>query len=329
MEKGDAYKAMELNRHLQSKVRSELVDIDLALQRLASLRRYIASVQTSRGCGVSRREPIFSLLLLGGQRSERELRKRLEERCHAVPSRLLGDLNSSFWKVASRELEVPRYACYNVWLNEIGGLRKDGAFTKEEDKALRSLPEKGNDWIQIGLGMQRQPFAVIRRFKTVKRHVQKTGWSKEEDERLRFGIEMFGSRKWKRISEHVATKTERQCLHRSRTKQFRMSCRNAWSEEEDKRLVSLVEEMGRNWSKISRHFLGRTDANCRERYVNILDPGLRKECWSSDEDKRLLRAVEMYGRNKWSLVCKDIQGRNNRQCRRRYYQILKRRECTE
>eukprot|EP00866_Antonospora_locustae_P000370 jgi/Antlo1/370/300 len=323
MEKGDVCKAAELNRCLQRKIKSRLVDIDLAIQRLASLRRYIANVQTSRGYKKSHRQPIFSLLLLGGQKSDRELRKRLEEKCKVVPCRFLYDMNSSFWEIASKELDVSKYTCYNIWINEISGLRKDSAFTKEEDKVLQSLPDKGNDWVQIGLDMQRQPFAVIRRFKIVRRYVQKTKWSKEEDERLRFGIEMFGSKMWKRISEHVATKTERQCLHRSRTKQFNMGCRNVWSEEEDKRLVFLVEKMGKNWSKISRHFLGRTDANCRERYVNVLDPELRRECWSSDEDKQLMRAVEVYGRNKWSLVCKEIKGRNNKQCRRRYYQILK------
>lgn len=329
MEKGDAHKAIEMNRYLQSKIRSELVDIDLAIQRLASLRRYISNVQTSRGCGIYQRQPIFSLLLLGGQKNDRDLLKRLEERCQIVPSQLLCDLNSGFWDVTSKELDMPKYTCYNMWINKLSGLRRNSTFTKEEDKILKSLSEKGNDWIQIGLDMKRQPFAIIRRSKAVRRNVKKTRWSKEEDERLRFGMEMFGSKKWKCISEYVATKTERQCLHRSRTKQLNMSCRNTWNEEEDKKLVFLVEKMGRNWSKISKYFLKRTDANCRERYVNVLDPELRKGSWSSDEDKRLMHAVETYGRNKWSLVCREIRGRNNKQCRRRYYQILKRKKCTE
>jgi Myb-like DNA-binding domain len=42
--------------------------------------------------------------------------------------------------------------------------------------------------------------------------------------------------------------------------------------------------MGKNWMEISKHFPGKTGKQIRERFLNKLDPNLRVEAWTKEED---------------------------------------------
>jgi len=37
-----------------------------------------------------------------------------------------------------------------------------------------------------------------------------------------------------------------------------------------------------NWVKIQSYVLGRTDVKCRERWVNVLDPAVKKDPWTAE-----------------------------------------------
>lgn len=96
-----------------------------------------------------------------------------------------------------------------------------------------------------------------------------------------------------------------------------------WSKEEDELLSTLVEEFkGRSWKKISCHMPGRTPIQCLHRWTKILKPGLVKGPWTSDEDKMLINYVNYYGAHDFSECSKIIQGRNNKQCRERWFNVL-------
>ena len=58
-----------------------------------------------------------------------------------------------------------------------------------------------------------------------------------------------------------------------------------WTKEEDERVVELVEQYGpRNWSKIAEHLPGRIGKQCRERWHNNLNPGLKRGPWTPEEE---------------------------------------------
>ena len=44
--------------------------------------------------------------------------------------------------------------------------------------------------------------------------------------------------------------------------------------------AQAVAEVGKKWSQVALHVPGRTDVQCRERYVNILDPDLNPNPWT-------------------------------------------------
>ena len=76
---------------------------------------------------------------------------------------------------------------------------------------------------------------------------------------------------------------------KKRTKQ--MAVKGPWAKEEDDVVTSLVGQYGpRRWSLIASNLPGRTGKQCRERWHNQLDPSIKKEAWSEEEDQILIRA---------------------------------------
>ena len=72
--------------------------------------------------------------------------------------------------------------------------------------------------------------------------------------------------------------------------------------------------------------LGRSDVQCRERYVNCLDPSIKNAQWTIEEDAALLEVAEAQqtGGNsiKWANVARSLPGRTDNQCLKRW-RILK------
>lgn len=66
-------------------------------------------------------------------------------------------------------------------------------------------------------------------------------------------------------------------------------------------------------------------------YVQDVDDGLydsaesRRGLWSHDEDAQLLRAYAEFG-PRWPLIASKVEGRNQRQCEKRYRRIRKSQE---
>jgi len=69
-----------------------------------------------------------------------------------------------------------------------------------------------------------------------------------------------------------------------------------WADEEDATVKLLVETHGTKcWSLIAASLTGRTGKQCRERWHNQLDPAIKKDHWTAEEDRTLLDAHRTLG----------------------------------
>lgn len=80
-------------------------------------------------------------------------------------------------------------------------------------------------------------------------------------------------------------------------------------------LVELYESLGPKWSAIARQIPGRTDDACSKRYREALDPNLKKDQWTPEEDELLTETYNRIG-GKWGQVGAVLQ-RSGLGCRNR------------
>ncbi|CAI2369764.1 unnamed protein product [Moneuplotes crassus] len=153
---------------------------------------------------------------------------------------------------------------------------------------------------------------------------KKTGkWSKEEDDLLQKIIQENGAKNWRKVAKSINGRTSIQCLHRW-TKILKPGlAKGPWSKEEDLLLKNFVKENGiKSWFKATSIIEGRSTKQIRERWINVLDPNLKKSKWSLEEEKILFELFLKFG-SKWAKLRKFFQGRTENQLKNRFYSTLR------
>ena len=80
--------------------------------------------------------------------------------------------------------------------------------------------------------------------------------------------EQHGQR-WAEIARHLEGRTDQQCMGRWRRHLDPSVKKDAWTDPEDKKLMSLHESLGPRWSNISKMLTGRTAQQCRARWFQL------------------------------------------------------------
>lgn len=93
--------------------------------------------------------------------------------------------------------------------------------------------------------------------------------------------------------------------------------------EEDEKLRNLVQAHGTNsWNLIAGLMGNRNARQCRERWKNYVNPELRNEPWTLEEDKLLVEKYEEYG-PKWNKIAKHFVNRSDNSLRNRWQLMLR------
>lgn len=92
-----------------------------------------------------------------------------------------------------------------------------------------------------------------------------------------------------------------------------------WTKEEDDIITASVTcGDTAKWTEIAKRLPGRIGEQVKERWINVLDPDMKKGLWTQAEMKILRDSQKELG-NKWSEIAKRIPGRNENSVKNRWY----------
>ncbi|KAI0757323.1 hypothetical protein C8Q80DRAFT_1092893 [Daedaleopsis nitida] len=149
-------------------------------------------------------------------------------------------------------------------------------------------------------------------------------WTTVEDNLLIQAVAIHGENdNWKAVAASVPGRTNKACRKRWLHSLSPSVKKSAWTPEEDQLLLSLYATHNTKWSVIARHIPGRTDDACSKRYREALDPSLKRDDWTADEDAKLLDAYSRLG-GKWGLIGQELN-RSGLGCRNRWRMLERRR----
>ncbi|CAG8532259.1 14269_t:CDS:2 [Funneliformis mosseae] len=156
-------------------------------------------------------------------------------------------------------------------------------------------------------------------------------WTKQEDQIIADGVKQFekalkevpllkGNKfNWKYIHQHYLPNRTPIQLYKH---YYNVICKPAkWSLQEDELLLKFIKEYQSSqeaqrflslsdydndiWKQIAKRIPGRTAIQCRNRYLNKLDPSLKKGCYTVEDQFKLFTSIKKHGR-RWSLVAKEL-----------------------
>jgi hypothetical protein len=96
-----------------------------------------------------------------------------------------------------------------------------------------------------------------------------------------------------------------------------------FSPTEDAFLLRLVgDDPSPQWEVIAEQMPDRTARQCRERWLNYLNPAIRVDPWTEAEDSLLIEKVNDLG-HFWSTMTNFFNGRSESDIKNRWYSHLK------
>ncbi len=120
----------------------------------------------------------------------------------------------------------------------------------------------------------------------------------------------------------------------------KLTDKNTWSLEEDKKLIDLISLHGKkSWKAVSNYFQNKSRKQCFLRYRKFLSINFSKsningkklrnsknksttEAWTENEDEIIIRWVDFMGNKNWTKCSKLLQRRTSKECKNRWFNKL-------
>jgi hypothetical protein len=149
-------------------------------------------------------------------------------------------------------------------------------------------------------------------------------WNDEENRTLTELVNTHG-KQWGIIASHMPNRTASQiCAHWEKCINPALK-KGPFTAAEDQSIFDHVKEHGpHDWPVLCQKLTQRSPKQCRERWFNHLDPGVRNMEWTLEEDYRIYESYKRFG-PRWSHIAKFIPGRPDNAIKNRWNSSISKR----
>lgn len=145
-------------------------------------------------------------------------------------------------------------------------------------------------------------------------------WTQEEDEILiKNGFNCKSKADWEKLSINFNKKTRYKCFRRYSLINPNMQ-KGRFTKSEDSKLIKFIEVYGKNWNLISNLLGNRTPKQVKNRYENNLNPLIKKEHYTKEDDKLIMELFDIF-ENKWSKYQNYFPTRSLKSIKNRFLKI--------
>jgi hypothetical protein len=258
---------------------------------------------------------------------------------------LLGDAVNRYgtenWKqIASQVPNRTSSQCRERWIEQLDPNVKHGNWTKKEDDFIIAFVEKnGHEWSRCAEQLpNRTDNSIKNRWHVLLRQQKNleeygTIRCKRGKKLTKNDAKNIPSRQWKnqgvypfkgvgknnpesipndQHSENLSTGNvdeKNPSFPGKRTKKY-------WQENEDELLWNAMKRT-QNWNRIAAEVPGRTAKQCRDRWIDQLNPFINHGDWTEEEDQLLIEQRQLWG-NKWAKIARNFPNRTDNQIKNRW-----------
>ncbi|KAI9494532.1 Homeodomain-like protein [Zychaea mexicana] len=267
-----------------------------------------------------------ALMVTGGDWTDEEI-ETLKDTIHSMQ-------RIDWQKVAAKVGKSP-VRCRRKHKELLGPQVRREPWAPEEDEQLLQLVHNyDTQWERIAQEMSHRSAqqCMSRWYRHLKyrdedklSNMKQGNFSEQEKALVQEGVHMFGNN-WVAIAKtYLPQRTAAQCM-----RWWKQHGQNSgrWTAEEDDKLRFAVCEFGENsWKDVGALVLTRTPHQCRIRWIQTLDPNIKRGRWSQEEQIRLAELAHVHkdesSRVDWKAVAKKLgTGRTSWTCKYKYQHMV-------
>ncbi|KAL2818668.1 Homeodomain-like protein [Aspergillus granulosus] len=106
---------------------------------------------------------------------------------------------------------------------------------------------------------------------------------------------------WNEIAHRIPGRSNKDCRKRYYNRFTGGLRKGSWTQDEDERLLQLVEQYHYRWAAIAQKMETRNADQCSKRWHHCLNPELERSPWTDEENTLLLSAVGIHG-SSWKEI---------------------------